>query len=112
LNSWPAKTSSKRREKLSIMAEVLEIAKEGALKTQIMYKANLGFTPVNEYLKFMLELKLIEKVANAGKDVYVTTEKGLDFLQHQCELTNLLKNEEEKPRKTACSAHKLFRQNG
>jgi predicted transcriptional regulator len=98
LNSWIAETSSKRRDKLRIIAEILEIAKEGTLKTQIMYKANLSFAQLNEYLKFMLKIKLLEKLVEQGKDVYVATEKGLDFLQRQCDLTELLKTEEEKPR--------------
>ena len=100
LNSWIAETttSSKRRDKLCIIAEILEIAKEGTLKTQIMYKANLSFAQLNEYLKFMLKIKLLEKFANTGKDVYVTTEKGLDFLTRQCELSEMLKTDEEKPR--------------
>ncbi len=99
LNSWIAEaTTSKRRDKLCIIAEILEIAKEGTLKTQIMYKANLSFAQLNEYLKFMLKIQLIEKVISGGKDVYVATEKGLDFLQRQCELSEMLKTEEEKPR--------------
>jgi predicted transcriptional regulator len=99
LNSWIAETTtSKRRDKLCIIAEVLEIAKEGTLKTQIMYKANLSFAQLNDYLKFMLKIKLIEKLNNQGKDIYISTEKGLDFLQRQCEL---LKTEEEKPRNGA-----------
>ena len=84
---------------MSIIAEILEIAKEGALKTQIMYKANLGFAQLNDYLEFLLRMNLFEKGVNAGKDVYVTTEKGLDFLQRQCELGSLLKSEGEKSRK-------------
>src|SRR4030066_2385277 len=98
LNSWIAETTSRRRDKLCIMAEVLEIAKEGTLKTQIMYKANLSFAQLNEYLKFMIKIKLMEKVVNGGKDVYISTEKGLDFLQRQCELSEMLKTDEEKPR--------------
>ena len=99
LNSWIAETTtSKRRDKLCIIAEILEIAKEGTLKTQIMYKANLSFAQLNEYLKFMIKIKLMEKVVNGGKDVYISTEKGLDFLQRQCELSEMLKTEEEKPR--------------
>ena len=102
LNSWTAETTtSKRRDKLCIIAEVLEIAKEGSLKTQIMYKANLSFAQLNEYLKFMLKIKLIQKLNNKGKDIYISTEKGLDFLQRQCELTELLKTGEEKPRNGA-----------
>ena len=98
MTSWITETASKRRDKLCIIAEVLEIAKEGTLKTQIMYKANLSFAQLNEYLKFMLKIKLIEKLTNKGKEVYVATEKGLDFLQRQCELTELLKTDEEKPK--------------
>jgi len=46
----------------------------------------------------MLKVKLLEKLTNQGKDVYMVTDKGLDFLQRQCELSELLKTEEEKPR--------------
>ena len=101
LNSWTAETTSKRRDKLCIIAEILEIAKEGTLKTQIMYKANLSFAQLTEYLKFMLKIKLIQKLNHQGKDVYIASEKGLDFLQRQCELTELLKTEEEKTKNGA-----------
>jgi len=93
-----AETTSKRRDKLCIIAEILEIAKNGTLKTQIMYKANLSFAQLNQYLKFMLKIKLIRKIVNQGKDIYIATEKGLDFLQRQGELAELLTTEEEKPR--------------
>lgn len=98
LNSWIAEKTSKRRDKLCIIAEILEISKDGTLKTQIMYRANLSFAQLNDYLKFMLKIKLIQKIVQQGKEIYVATEKGLDFLRRQCELTELLKTEEEKPR--------------
>jgi predicted transcriptional regulator len=101
LNSRTVEISSKRRDKLCIIAEILEIAKEGTLKTQIMYKANLSFAQLNDYLRFMLKIKLIQKLSSKGKEVYITTAKGLDFLQRQCELSELLKVEEEKPRNGA-----------
>lgn len=101
MTSWITETSSKRRDKLCIIAEVLEIAKDGTLKTQIMYKANLSFAQLNEYLRFMLRIKLIEKLVSQGKEVYVATAKGLDFLQRQCELTELLKTEDERPKNSA-----------
>lgn len=82
--------TSKRRDKLRIIAEILEIAEDGTLKTQIMYKANLSFAQLNEYLKFMLKINLIEKVANRGKDIYVATSKGIEFLRRQSEITELL----------------------
>lgn len=101
MSSWVTQTTSKRRDKLCIIAEILEIAKEGTLKTQIMYKANLSFAQLNEYLRFMLKIKLVDKLVNQGKDVYISTEKGLDFLQRQCELSEMLKIEEEKPKNSA-----------
>ena len=76
---------------MSIMAQILEITKEGILKTQIMYKANLSFTQLNDYLKFMLNNNLINQTNIEGKEVYVVTEKGLNFLHGHNELTKLLK---------------------
>ena len=93
MNSWKNSTS-KRRDKLSIIAEILEIAKEGTLKTQIMYRANLSFAQLNDYLKFMLKANLLNKLHINGKYVYAATEKGIDFLQRHLELTELLEDEE------------------
>ena len=50
MNPWGANPSSKRRDRLYIIAEILEIAREGTLKTQVMYRANLSFTQLNDYL--------------------------------------------------------------
>ncbi len=93
--------SPKRRDKLLIIAEILEIAKEGTLKTQIMYRANLSFAQLNGYIKFMLKIKLIEKSERKSKEIYITTKKGLEFLQRQYELTELLRTDEEKPKNGA-----------
>jgi len=95
LNSWK-NDATKRRDKLSIIAEILEIAKEGTLKTQIMYKANLSFAQLNDYLKFMLKTNLLNKFRANGKDVYSATEKGVDFLQRHFELTELMTEEEKR----------------
>ena len=95
MNSWIAENSAKRRDKLGIIAEILEIAKEGTLKTQIMYKANLSYAQLNDYLKFLLKSGLLQKFVSSGKDVYEVTEKGVDFLQRHCELTELLKENDK-----------------
>lgn len=75
------------------MAQILEITKEGTLKTQIMYKANLSFTQLNEYLQFMLINNLITRKTLEGRDVYVITLKGSNFLQMYSELIQLLKTQ-------------------
>jgi len=98
MNPWGSNPSSKRRDKLYIISEILEIAKDGVLKTQIMYRANLSFTQLNDYLKFMLRINLIEKNVENGKEVYKATEKGMDFLQRYREITELLKKENVNPK--------------
>ena len=95
MNSGIKDVTSKRRDRLCIIAEILEIAKNGTLKTQIMYKANLSFAQLSEYLKYLLKIRLLDKLDATGKEVYIVTEKGLDFLQRHSELTELLKGENE-----------------
>jgi predicted transcriptional regulator len=95
MNSWGSNPSSKRRDKLYIIAEILETAKDTALKTQIMYRANLSFTQLNDYLRFMLKSELLEKILLNGREVYKATEKGMNFLQRYREITELLKTEAE-----------------
>jgi predicted transcriptional regulator len=70
---------------------MLELAKDAPLKTQIMYRANLSFSQLNEYLDFLLITDLLRQSNNAGKEVYLITERGMDFLQRHKELTEMLK---------------------
>ena len=93
MNPWGSNPSSKRRDKLYIIAEILETAKDGVLKTQIMYGANLSFTQLNDYLGFMLKSELLEKLLLNDKEVYRATEKGMNFLQRYREIIELLKTE-------------------
>ena len=95
MNSWETDTTTKRRDKLYIIAEILNISGNGTLKTQIMYRANLSFAQLNEYLKLLLKIRLLEKFVRNGKDTYRATEKGADFLQRHREISELLKTEEE-----------------
>jgi predicted transcriptional regulator len=104
MNPWGSNPSSKRRDKLYIVAEILEIAKEGTLKTQVMYRANLSFTQLNEYLKFMLKINLLEKTLTNDREVYTATDKGLDFLQRYREITELLKKDEDNDFKNGVKA--------
>jgi predicted transcriptional regulator len=73
-----------------ILAQMLEIIKDGPIKTQIMYKANLSYNQLNDYLAFMFSINLIEQTNVSGKEIYVITDKGVDFLQRHNELTKML----------------------
>ena len=93
MNPW-GKNSTKRRDTLIIVAEILEIANKGASKTHIMYDANLSFQLANEYLKFMLETALLEDSRENNKQVYKATEKGVKILERIYDLAELLETDE------------------
>ncbi|MCD6210352.1 MAG: winged helix-turn-helix domain-containing protein [Methanophagales archaeon] len=67
----------KRRGGFEIIVDILNVAMEGAKKTEIVYKANLNFKRASNYLSYLEERQLIE---NMG-DGYRTTEKGKEFLR-------------------------------
>lgn len=84
----------RRRDRLHIMAEILEVTLGGALKTQVMYKVNLSFAQLNEYLHLLLDLKLLELVENTERNIYKTTSKGVRYLESYRKIRDLLKKEE------------------
>lgn len=65
------------RDRLYIISEILEIAIDGALKSEIMYKANLSYANLNAYLSFLLSIVLLKR---EKKKIYKTTPKGLEYL--------------------------------
>ena len=73
--------SSKRRDKLFIIAEILEIAKEGTLKTQIMYRANLSHRQLEKYLNFLEANGMLIQVLRDDVRMFQVTEKGIEFLK-------------------------------
>lgn len=91
MDAWTSFKPKKGRDKLFIISSILNIARNGALKTQIMYKANLSFTQLNDYLRFMLRIDLLQKVPIDRKEIYKITIKGLDFLQRYDEIQEAIK---------------------
>ncbi len=73
------------------MSEILKIAREGTLKTQIMYRANLSFAQLNEYLSFLQEIKLLKVNAEDGRTTYKTTQKGLRYIENFSKVKELMK---------------------
>lgn len=86
----------RRRDKLSIIANILEISRGGILKTQIMYRANLSYTQLKKYLYLLLSSGLMAKTILEGKDIYVVTVEGAGFLGGYRELTKVLQSEPAK----------------
>jgi len=87
----------KRRDRLYIIAEMLTIAKGGCLKTQIMYRANLSFAQLNEYLSFLIKMHLLKVKNENRRNTYRTTAKGDKYLEKYKDLADLLGNKERNP---------------
>ena len=88
--------SRKRRDRLHIIADILDIAMNGSLKTQIMYRANLSFAQVNEYLPLLIEVNLITPIMQNDRKAYKVAPKGMRFLQSYAKIKDLLKTDEER----------------
>jgi len=84
----------KRRDRLYIIAKILTIAKDGSLKTQIMYRANLSFAQLNEYLSFIIKLDLLKVKKENRRNTYRTTAKGDKYLEKYRDLSDILGNDE------------------
>ena len=68
-----------KRSKHVIVSRILDICKDGANKTRIVYQANLNFRTVNPYIDLLIKNNLIE--VKPGKNVlYETTVRGISLL--------------------------------
>lgn len=95
ITGWKDSDTRKRRDRLHIIAQILEISKDGSLKTQIMYRANLSFAQLNEYLGFLLDLKLLQEIVENEKKVFKVTGKGVKYLRSYYKIKELLEKTSE-----------------
>lgn len=65
-----------QRNFFEIISEILQVAKNGAKKTRIMYSCNLSHRMTQSFLNFLLESDLLRKAS-----AFHTTEKGLQFVE-------------------------------
>jgi predicted transcriptional regulator len=73
------------RSRIEIVADILEIAKNGARRTRIMYLGNLSFDLLEKYLNMLCACGLLDQ-GNGGDRTYVVSEKGHRFLEEYYEL--------------------------
>jgi predicted transcriptional regulator len=83
-----------RRSNIEIIADMLRLGEAG--KTEIMYSANMSYFQLQKYLKFLMELKLIDKVTVGNPAVtYRVTRKGLGLLRNIDSILQVLEMGEE-----------------
>ena len=71
---------SRKRSNLEISAAILRVARYGARKSHIVYKANLNFSIIKDYLHDLTSSGLLS-ASQQGK-LFTTTEKGMAFLNY------------------------------
>jgi predicted transcriptional regulator len=79
-----------RRNDLDICADILQVAKVGARKTQIVYQANLNFKIVKKYLNRLIDTGMLSEAEE--KRLYTTTNRGAEFLEQYAELVIPIKS--------------------
>ena len=74
------------------MADILEVAMDEAIRTHIMYKANLSHRQLLVYLNRLVEGDFLAVVTDSvdGRTRYRVTEKGIQFLKDYARLNRLL----------------------
>jgi predicted transcriptional regulator len=66
---------AQKRSTDQIIAQILDVCRDGAGKTKIVYASNLNFRTVNPPLDLLLEKGLIE-ASQGDRPIYRTTQAG------------------------------------
>ena len=82
------------RDRLDIIADILNVASRDAKKTQIMYQANLSYKVLQRYLNEIVEASLV-KFENY-KQCYILTYKGHEYLDAYKEYARCSKSMEKR----------------
>ena len=73
-----------RRSEIEIIGQILSLSRSGAKKTEILYKCNLSYTQLHNYLDFLVGKEIVVEglVENNGHSnkLYKLTDKGNLFL--------------------------------
>ena len=81
------------RSRIDLFNQILEAtngANGGLSQTKIMYRANLGHTPLKEYLAVLTDNDLLHYDLDTRK--FNTAEKGLRFLEIYNNMIDVIKN--------------------
>jgi predicted transcriptional regulator len=77
-----------KRDRVEIMADILGLCSEPKTKTHVMYGTNLSWKMLQHYLFELQSLEFLEVHNNSTR--YVTTKRGLEFVDKWKELQKLL----------------------
>lgn len=73
----------KKRNKLQIIYDILSVINERNRKikpTHILYKSNLSYSMMEQYLNELLSTGMIKRAQNGKSKTYEITQKGINYL--------------------------------
>jgi predicted transcriptional regulator len=79
-----------KRSKEQIKEQILEVCKEPAILTAIVYQCNLNFRTAKFHLESLIDAGLID-VSGTNQISYKTTPRGIKALKHISAFRSLLK---------------------
>jgi len=83
----------RRRSEVAVLIDVLNVALNDVKVTHLMYKANLSYSTLRNYLAGALDKGLVCKVHNGdGSVVYRTTEEGKLLLEKLQDIKGCLRD--------------------
>ena len=73
---------TRKRTRLELFIDILNELDSGVDKpTNLMYKCNMSWRPLQEIFKSMVEQGLIKEIGHNKRKIYQITEKGIDTLK-------------------------------
>ena len=82
------------RNRIDIIAQLLDAASSPTTKTKMMYKAMLSYEQLKEYLLMLSENDLIEY--DKPNQRFTTTDKGFQFMKRYEDLSKLIVQQQQK----------------
>ncbi len=83
-----------RRGEIEILSDILEMARDGAKKTELLYQVNLSYSQLQKYLSFLITKGLLEEkeLASRGNHrLYTVSDKGIELLENLNQIRSILK---------------------
>ena len=81
----------KKRNKLQIIRDILSVIKDRNRKikpTHILYKSNLSYVMMEQYLNELISTGMIKEIRNSRSKTYEITDKGLNYLSQYALVQN------------------------
>jgi predicted transcriptional regulator len=76
------KAVGKRRSNIEIIADMLRVGENGAGKTEIMYTANMSFSQIQRYLRYLVDQGFVNRMEMDNTvAAYQVTDSGMKLLK-------------------------------